>query len=283
MKYEYHDEDDEEHKWVSLTPTNIKKGAKCPVLFVWHGNDNIIMLSEHYGFSELAAERGWIVVCPWADNNDIYLDEFDRIMEVLKADYPIDETRIYTTGFSKGGRVSQRLAFERPDVIAAAASNGAKAKKVFDEFVEGIPGHEMEEYEFDYAIPITFFAGEFDHGWAMYHETEEEIEGVNNWLTMHGLEANQSVDLSHNLRRFSKDAVENHMGLRFDETQTLHEDGVDVWIGEFKDDDGVTVMRFVEQAGAIHWRTNYMCVQAVEFLENFAKNPDTGLTEYIGD
>ena len=256
---------------------------KYPVLFVWHGNDNPIMMAEHYGFAEIAAEKEWIVVCPWADNDVIYLEEFDRIMDVLREEYPIDETRIYTTGFSKGGRVSQRLAFERPDVITAAVSNGVKAKKLFDQFVEGIPGHTLDEYEFDYAVPIAFYGGEFDHNWPMANETEEEIEAVNNWLTIHGHEASQSVDLSHNLRRFSDDMSEKKMGLQFDQTSTIHEDGIDYWVGEFINEEGYTDVRFTMAAGAIHWPTRYMCQHAIDFLEDFSKDPETGETIYMGE
>ncbi|MBQ9611971.1 MAG: hypothetical protein IJV14_05210 [Lachnospiraceae bacterium] len=265
------------------TPEEEAAESKYPVLFVWHGNDNPIMLAEHYGFGELAAERKWIVVCPWADNDDIYLEEFDRIMDVLRAEYPIDETRIYTTGFSKGGFVSQRLAFERADVITAAASNGVPAKMLFSRAIGETEAYTVEDFTFEKAVPIAFYGGEFDHNWPMAHESEDDIEGVNNWLTLFGLEADQTVDMSHNLRRFSDIPAEKNMGLFFDRAGEVHEDGIDYWTGEFLDNDGVAVMRFTEAAGAIHWPTHYMCVTAMDFLENFAKDSETGETVYTGE
>lgn len=294
MKHEAHDIENvneqwrvADNAWVSLTPLSAYEeenaDRKYPVLFVWHGNGNPINLAEGYGFGERAAEKEWIVVYPWASNDDNYLEEFDRIMEELKANYPIDETRVYTTGFSKGGWVSQRLAIERPEVLAAAVSNGIPDRATEMPLIEGIDPLPIESIGTKEAIPIAFYAGEFDYLWSMDHESEEEIQGVNSWLSVHGLNAEQSVEQSRNLRKFSDDPVEQQMGLKFDETEVVHTEGVDYWIGRFLDENGVCVVRYTECGGAIHWPTKYMSVLAVDFMSQFAKNPETGLTEYTGE
>ena len=294
LKLEAHDIEDvnemwrvADNAWVTLTPLSAYEDEnadrKYPVLFVWHGNGNPINLAEGYGFGEEAAAKEWIVVYPWASNDDNYLAEFDRIMDELKANYPIDETRIYSTGFSKGGWVSQRLAIERPEVLAAVVSNGIPDRATEMPLMEGIDPLAISSLEGKEAIPIAFYAGEFDFLWSMDHESEEEIQGVNSWLSVHGLAADQSVEQSRNLRKFSDDPVEQQMGLKFDETETVHTEGVDYWFGKFLDENGVCVVRYTECGGAIHWPTKYMSEIAVDFLDQFAKNPETGLTEYPGE
>ena len=298
MKHEAHDIEDvnedwrvADNAWITLTPLSAyeeeNSDRKYPVLFVWHGNGNPINLAEGYGFGEVAAEKEWIVVYPWASNDDNYLEEFDRIMEELRANYPIDEARIYSTGFSKGSRVTQRLAIERADVLAAAVSNGASDAWAFEgrEDTAGALAIALtvDDLNGNEAIPIAFFGGEFDPHWPVDHEGEAEIQAANNWLTVLGLEANQSVDQSKNLRKFSDNVVEQQMGLKFDDTSVVHEDGIDYWIGRFYNEDGICVLQYTEAGGAIHWPTQYMSIIAVDFLNQFAKNVKTGLTEYIGD
>ena len=63
-------------------------------------------MTETYGYAQLAAQEGFIVVSPWANNKDpdTLAMDMDWIMEKLKANYPIDESRVYGAGFSLGGR-----------------------------------------------------------------------------------------------------------------------------------------------------------------------------------
>ena len=73
------------------------------------------------------------------------------------------------------------------------------------------------------------------------------------------------------------------MGLKFEETETVHTEGVDYWFGRFFDENGVCTVQYTECAGAIHWPTKYMSEIGMNFLDQFAKNPETGLTEYTGE
>jgi polyhydroxybutyrate depolymerase len=48
---------------------------------------------------------------------------FDAMLELLADQYQIDQKRVYVSGFSNGGCMTARLAMERSEAIAAAASN----------------------------------------------------------------------------------------------------------------------------------------------------------------
>lgn len=125
------------------------KGAKLPVVFGFHG---------HGGDMQGAAQQmhiqtiwtGVIVVYPqglptvsttdpeglkpgWqreaGQNGDRDLKLFDAMLDLLEQKYSVDDTRIYTTGFSNGGGFSYLLWAERSQKIAAV---GEVAGRLWD-------------------------------------------------------------------------------------------------------------------------------------------------------
>ena len=130
------DEVDEEgyaaHEWLTFVPDYMYEeendGKTWPVVFSFHGNNNTLFTGVNLGFVDICYDEGFIVVVPEAENSDgdfmvanleSYLDEMEAM------GYPIDRSRIYTSGMSKGGRCSMYLAQEMPDVIAAASAHGS--------------------------------------------------------------------------------------------------------------------------------------------------------------
>lgn len=69
--------------------------------------------------------------------NDI--EFFDRMLDVLKADYLIDEKRIYVSGNSNGAGMGLRLAAERSDVFAAVAVNAGLQSQFLDRSITTRP------------------------------------------------------------------------------------------------------------------------------------------------
>jgi polyhydroxybutyrate depolymerase len=117
--------------------------APAPVLLVWHGfgsnpeqmlagvrpelwSDAILVAPlglgrtfEQFGDRE---RPGFQVHAGELGDRDLKL--FDAMLEELRATGCIDESRVYTTGFSNGGFFSNVLACHRGDRIAAAAPVG---------------------------------------------------------------------------------------------------------------------------------------------------------------
>lgn len=272
MVHEAHDVEDADHQWTSIVPDDLDESKTYPLLFVWHGNDNPILLAEGYGLGQAAAAKDWIVVFPWAANDDEYLAEFDRILAYMQENYPVDASRIYTTGFSKGGRVSAHLALERADVIAAAAPNGTTASASFynpDDSALGLTGpQELTAEDFANAkgfVPIQFWGGEYDVFGAMPYDADYKIAGVNGWL---GLMGNENMQ---ELGKAGDSATEQAIGLVFDKVEEIEEDGTTYHVGSYVDANDDATFRIVECDGAIHWPTSYMGEMAVDFLEQFSK------------
>ena len=93
------------------------------------GACNNIFLMEGWGFIQEAAKREWIAIVPSLELDDI----IEEILEEAKELYPIDESRVYATGFSYGGWASNRLGNQRPDIFAAVGPCGASIDNAFAE------------------------------------------------------------------------------------------------------------------------------------------------------
>ncbi|CAI8331778.1 MAG: Uncharacterised protein [Flavobacterium sp. SCGC AAA160-P02] len=60
------------------------------------------------------------------------MEFFDEMVDILKADYSINERRIYVTGNSNGAGMGLRLAAERSDIFAAVAVNAGAQSPFLD-------------------------------------------------------------------------------------------------------------------------------------------------------
>jgi polyhydroxybutyrate depolymerase len=130
---------------VEAPPNHSKE--KPPILFVFHGHGGNMRLPER----GQAFHANWpeaIVVYPqglptpgflgdtrgmlpgWqhnpGENGDRDLKLVDAMIETLKEKYPIDDDRIYATGFSNGGFFCYLLWSERPQIFAAVAPGAAQ-------------------------------------------------------------------------------------------------------------------------------------------------------------
>lgn len=119
--------------------------ANAPLVFVLHGSMQTaqeIRVSTGYGFERLADENGFVVVYPngygrhWNDcrKEASYsaraksVDDKSFFLALIKHFYSnsgIDRTRVFAMGYSNGGHMAYRLAYELPDHVAAIAAVAA--------------------------------------------------------------------------------------------------------------------------------------------------------------
>lgn len=117
------------------TPKSYNPNRPMPLLLVFHGHGGSgHSIADVTRFNELAEQKGFIAVYPdgidhewslrhpgpFAKENDVAF--VNALIEHLKQTRTIDSHRIYATGFSKGGILTQALACELSDKIAAFAS-----------------------------------------------------------------------------------------------------------------------------------------------------------------
>lgn len=278
IKKELHDSDDESRVWSSYTPLEVfdpeNADKKYPVLFVYHGNNNPLFICESYGFAQLAAKEGYICVMPWADNGAIADTETDRILEILKEKYPIDESRIYAAGFSLGGRTVVSEAIRTPDRFAAINVGGqhlAGVKDIEDFYTD-------EQWAALKDLPVIQMAGmeEMNLKFPYGVQGEIQIDAVNKWFEINGIKNEVSLEECEEIVNTSDSIVEQKLGLEFDEESVQYYDGTQYYTGDFFNEDGINMMRMVGIEDLIHWPSGSFAQVAWDFMSQYARDTETG-------
>lgn len=115
-------------------PATWDRVRPLPVLFVFHGAGGDPESMRPTGFEDLAAGTNMLVVYPAAigpgrrydvepapGRNSADVRFVDALLARLRERFPVDDARIWATGFSNGAAFCYRLAVERFGVIAAIA------------------------------------------------------------------------------------------------------------------------------------------------------------------
>lgn len=121
---------------ITYVPTGYTPGTPVPLVFVMHGfTQSAEAMMNLTGYNALAEQDGFIVVYPNGVNNGWNTNSpfpggstaddvgyIGALRDTVVAEFSIDTTRIYATGFSAGGYMSHKLACESPKCFAAIAS-----------------------------------------------------------------------------------------------------------------------------------------------------------------
>ena len=122
------------HTWFEYIPPQLRgTKEKVPLVFYFHGINCVPLYgAEQSCWHEIADRENFIVVYPapakykaWnifdLPNMVSDIDFVMALIEHMKEVHPIDESRIYSTGFSMGGAMTHALTSAYPEVFAAAA------------------------------------------------------------------------------------------------------------------------------------------------------------------
>lgn len=158
-----------QRKYLIIEPARLDPTKRYPLVLVFHG-DGGSMVTFHQGYPfERASGDEAIVVYPdglgftWdletkVDNKDVVFVE--TLIEELLVRYPVARAKIFATGYSSGGFLSNVIACQRPGLLRAIASNAG-----------GAPYRQAQTWPNGYAKcpgqePIAMLAlhGESDHG-----------------------------------------------------------------------------------------------------------------------
>jgi len=124
-------------------PSGIDAGKPLPLVMVLHGGrGSAAQIEKHTGFSALAEKELFLAAYPqgydkqWNDGRQaqsikpqkLNIDDvgfISALIDAISEKYRVDPDRIYVTGISNGGFMSQRLACALSGRLAAAASVAA--------------------------------------------------------------------------------------------------------------------------------------------------------------
>ena len=132
--------DDLERCWLLLVPMTLNESSTVPLVVDIHGGeDDMYQQRWTSDFANISMEQGFIVAYPQGHNNlwnmgwdpitcsaGIMCTEEDdvgfilQMVDTITQNHSIDNSRIYSTGWSNGCGMTQRLAVEASDIFAAA-------------------------------------------------------------------------------------------------------------------------------------------------------------------
>lgn len=113
-------------------PTGLESNKKYPLLIVAHYMTGDRFTARRLGYNNECEKRKWFLSCPelhgqcqpgqysWAALESQH-DIIDAIGYMIK-NYPVDETRIYISGRSMGGMLTQIMLAKYPDLFAAGVA-----------------------------------------------------------------------------------------------------------------------------------------------------------------
>jgi poly(3-hydroxybutyrate) depolymerase len=114
--------------YVLFVPNGYDPKKSIPLIFAWHSSGADGAESRRYYKLEPATGDGAIIVYPDGVNgawdlsaNGVDMKFFDLLLESISKDYCVDQKRVFSTGYSFGGMMSNSLACNRGSKLRAFA------------------------------------------------------------------------------------------------------------------------------------------------------------------
>jgi hypothetical protein len=319
-------------RWSCYTPLSMSKpenkNKRYPFLFINHGAGMPMEWEECDGYLPLCAKNEFIAVAAQNHNEDNLL----RILNIVKGKYPVDDSRIYSAGYSQGGSQTSMVTLKHPEVFAGSLPGG---NSVFYGNTQ-ITDAEVESLR-KYDLPVMLVNGQAEGVFPLYQVQQSQAPPPGPLTaagrgptspatgapsaaapagaggrsrfdpadpTLRGMGAapapgqgapsdpiERNVALlnrrlySARCRQVTKDEVlatkdsANEVmrahGIPYDRTEVREIYGVKHFIGEFKNDKGQYLLRFISVDNHPHWPPCTMPALHWEFIAKYGRNPQT--------
>lgn len=159
------------HTWFTYVPSAVKANPdkKVPLVVFGHGgSDNPAEAANMSCLYRLAEKENFVVCFPWSSNlyswnidmtpgqpSDV--DYIYALIAYTKKTQPIDETRVYTTGFSMGSAMLQVFTMCHPEIVAAMFPNNTRWCQ--EREVPPFNYAAVKKFEYDYRMPDWYTYG----------------------------------------------------------------------------------------------------------------------------
>jgi len=161
-----------QRKYMLHIPESYDGRHSVPLVVFLHGGGGNAQTAQGFtNFNQVSDDNGFLMVYPqaffetepdsyaWADGRGLAPDKLgiddvgfvDALVTALKAEYKIDNQRVYLCGFSNGSFLTQRIAFEKNSQFTAVGTLGGTMSESL--FNEGAPRR---------AIPMIYVFGTAD-------------------------------------------------------------------------------------------------------------------------
>ncbi len=254
--------------WLTFTPDYMLEEGNAdeyPVVFCFHGNGGTLFEAINHGFVNICYDNEFMVVVP--DNNNMQADlvtgNITAYLDRMEAEgYPIDRTKVYVTGMSKGNMSSMYAGIVCSDIIAGVAGHsGSGFFFSIDQYSEDAVVSPLrvtaEQIAAANTMPLYIQTGACDMHQLPY--TDAALVGINAWLDMLGV-TNDALRTEDNM-----------LGITADKVYTQYIDGTRHTLCEYFDADGINMMTLVGIDNHPHWVTPSYAQNAWDFLKTFSR------------
>jgi len=177
-----------EHTWFTYVPKAVKENPdkKVPLVVFGHGgSDNPAEAANMSCLYKLADEKNFVVVFPWSGekygwNINMSASMPDDIayiyalIEYTKKTHPIDETRVYASGFSMGSAMLQVFSMVHPEVIAAMFPNNTRWCQ--EREVPPFTYAAVKKAAYDYRMPSWYTYGGRDMEQPVFRGNGQQVQ-----------------------------------------------------------------------------------------------------------
>ena len=240
------------------------KNGPVPLVLAFHGGgDSTFYLTRVSGWYRVAARNDFLLVAVENHLNST-AEEMIELISILKKQYPIDEKRIYATGFSMGGCKSWDLFQEYPGVFAALAPMSATFEVGLN--VYGKPSN--KEINRRIPVPVFYAGGEITPLPELPFQAEKCLDRmkyvfeVNRVKTPIAVRFEDKEAWAHPIFAVAGDKVEKIHDPARNAVLTIH---------YFESDDGEMRTAFASIDNQGHECREHTCEQAWKFMSRFTR------------
>ncbi len=235
-----------------------------PLLLGFHGGgDSAMYLTFVSGWYEIAHRYGFLYVS-LENHQNVTATEVIEVIEKLKERYPIDERRIYATGFSMGSGKTWDMYQEYPHVFAGLAPVSALFPMKDNPFSPPL-GDRLNR---TVSVPMFYSGGEESPLPELPFQADSAFERI-----QYAAEVNQcksKFDVSFDDKNKWTDPIWSVSGDRIEKLYDASR-GSYLTIHYFDSEDGVCRTAFASVSGQVHECRHHTCEQAWRFISQFTR------------
>ena len=259
--------DDPTHRvgYFAYYNNGIFDNGPAPLVLGFHGGgDSSMYLTYVAGWWEIAHKYGFLFVS--VENHQfVTATEAVELIEGLKKRYPIDEHRIYATGFSMGSGKTWDCYQEYPQVFAGLMP----ASALFPVYKSFFGAPVTENLNKTVPVPVFYSGGEESHLPELPCQADSAVERV-----QYVAEVNQLKKDFSGLNIAEKDSWEDPIwGIAGDRVEKVYDPsrGSTLTIRYYDSVDGVCRTAFASVSGQIHECRQHSCENAWKFISQFTR------------
>ncbi len=256
----------QEHRigYIAYYSKGLLENGPVPLVVAFHGGgDSALHMAHVSGWYRVAQKGGFLLVCVENHLNST-ATEAVALIEQLKQKYPIDEKRIYATGFSMGGIKTWDMFQEYPQVFAALAPMSATVDV----------GHNVYFHESPVApnrsvpVPVFYAGGEITPLPELPFQGEKCLERMRYVLQVN--QATKPFDVQFSGRESWANPIWGVDGDRIEKIDDPSRGSV-LTIHYFASADGVERTAFASISGQGHECREHTCWHAWQFMSQFSR------------